>query len=230
MWNTNIFLTELFGTLVLLFGVMGTTYATKLKSFKWTGFTKHLFVAVGVGMSLAIAVFVGEIEGGNGWVNPAVAVMAAIGKDNYSNLLPALTGEFLGGIVGMLIPLVLIKITSDVTFKEDEVEGFTIKKLVAGEFLGSILFLAGVAVAVFGGSTFKANSGFIVGMAVMIAIAVFGSGNVLLLNPAAGLAMTLAVLIDNKGKGLKMFASLSISTLANLTIAATIGGIMFAFT
>ena len=242
MWNTTIYLSELIGTFVLLFGVVATVHASS--KTKLSGIKLRLVQGLGIGFSLAFAVYtaLAFAKAGNtigtGFVNPAVALLEAIGNDNYDLLLSSITGEIVGAIAGTLVMFGILYITSAKDERVDLISIFKVedKKItiegagvnVLGEIASSAIFLGGVAAtAVFGVAGPIAP--LMVGMSNMIAIVILGHKFGQLFNPAAGLAMSMCAIAIGRSK-IKVVLHGYLSQLVGITlIAAAIGGTYYGF-
>jgi len=226
MWNTNIFVMGLLGTLILSFGIYSTIKVSSLKSFSFKGTTRKLFIALGIALSYVIAVYVAVSKTtAKAFVNPATVLMASIQGGSYNELLPNIAGEFTGAIIGVVLALLLFRAAKVEKVKYE----FTQMKFTVNfhnEMMGSIIFLTGVIVSI--SSIDYQFSGVIIGLSAFIAMLIFGHKFVLLLNPATGLAITLGQLIENKFVGAKAaFINYAIAIFANLAVAASIGGIAY---
>ena len=243
MWNTTLFLAELLGTFVLVFGVVATLHATS--KTKFSGMKLRLVQGVGISLSLTLGVYAAIALGkmGNygkapGFVNPAVALMHAIGNNNYDLLLSSITGEIIGAILGGVSMFFILCITSTAEQKNGvrsifkvEDENVTLKstgKNVIGEIASSAIFLGGVAAtAVFGSA---GNIGpLMVGISLFLAIIILGHRFGQLFNPAAGLAMGIMAIAVGKSK-IKVVVANYVAQLIGITaIAAAIGGTYYGF-
>ena len=87
---------EVFGTFVLVFGVIGTAlYASSNVGF--------LGVAIAVGLAVLVAAYaVGHISGGH--FNPAVSLgAAAAGRMRWADVAPYIIAQILGGLLATLV-------------------------------------------------------------------------------------------------------------------------------
>lgn len=241
MWNNYTFIAEMLGTFVLALGVSGVLLATRLKTFGLKGTSAHIFTAMGIALSLFAAVAVGGVLVNNahtanfkghvhGWVNPAVAIMALVGDfgGNKNEVLPAITGEILGALVGVMLVCVASKLVKEPKVVEIEAK-YNVTNSIVGEILGSALFLGGVAVAVFyGGAGSFIEASLIVAVSIAAAILGFGHKFALSLNPAMAIAMFISDTVASKGKNWKFnLANNSISMATNLVVSAVIGGVAY---
>ncbi|NQZ66058.1 MAG: aquaporin [Mycoplasmatales bacterium] len=193
MWNTELFIAEMIGTLILAFGISGVLYFTKSKSYTLTGFSSSIFKAFAIGGTLMIAVYTAanleriQINTAHGYVNPAAALMDAIGKSDYSLVLSAISGELIGAILGFTIIKILVFLSTNdkEIFKINlsKNEKLDWKGSIFGEILGTIIFFSSIAIAVFGGTSIP---GIVVGLGLIVTLVIFGDRFALMLNPAIG--------------------------------------------
>ena len=256
MWSNALFFGELFGTLFLAFGLMSIAGISRRWGQDISSAAKFIFQVIASGLVLMIAVYVAiafedwindlkaatiavdnvslsvKNTNGHGFVNPAVAIMAAIGKSEGSIILPSLVGELVGAILGVILAYVLLNMT---TGKEESktfaselspfVQPEKATKILFGEFFAATIFLGGIAAsAVFTNS--NSIAALTVGLSLIVALLIFDNDFVLLLNPAIGLAFNLVSLkflwrqrIDVKN----MFLNYSLALSANLSVASIIG-------
>jgi aquaporin Z len=137
----NRLIAEVFGTFVLVFGVVGTAlYAGE--------FVGNLGVAIAVGLAVLVAAYaVGHISGGH--FNPAVSIgAAAAGRMRWADVGPYIVAQILGGLLATLV-LWLFATLSGITANFGAVSnGFDAHS--AGLFsMGSVLLAEVVATAVF---------------------------------------------------------------------------------
>src|SRR4029453_12232329 len=101
---TSRLVAELFGTFVLVFGVIGTA----LFASENVGF---LGVAIAVGLAVLTAAYaVGHISGGH--FNPAVSLgAAAAGRMRWADVLPYVLAQILGGLVATLLIWLLVPLS-----------------------------------------------------------------------------------------------------------------------
>jgi aquaporin Z len=87
---------EVFGTFVLVFGVIGTALFA-------TGDVKILSIAIAVGLAVLVAAYaVGHISGGH--FNPAVSLgAAAAGRMRWADVVPYVIAQILGGLLATLL-------------------------------------------------------------------------------------------------------------------------------
>lgn len=236
MWNNYSFVSELLGTLVLALGVSGILLATRLKAFGLKGTSAHIFTAMGIALSLFAAVMVAGMAPAAAWIgkthgfaNPAVALMHAIGNNNFNFILPSVAGEILGAMVGVMLVCVASKLVGEPKVVEIEAK-YNVKNSIVGEVLGSALFIGGVAVAVFY-NNYAGNVGIaalVVSVSIAAAILGFGHKFALSLNPAMAIAMFISDTVASKGKNWKFnLANNSISMATNLVVSAAIGGVAY---
>lgn len=137
----NRLIAEVFGTFVLVFGVVGTAlYAGE--------FVGNLGVAIAVGLAVLVAAYaVGHISGGH--FNPAVSLgAAAAGRMRWADVAPYIIAQILGGLLATLV-LWLFATLSGITANFGAVSnGFDAHS--AGLFsMGSVLLAEVVATALF---------------------------------------------------------------------------------
>lgn len=95
---------EVFGTFVLVFGVIGTAlYAGSNVGF--------LGVAIAVGLAVLVAAYaVGHISGGH--FNPAVSFgAAAAGRMRWADLAPYIIAQILGGLLATLVIWLIVTLS-----------------------------------------------------------------------------------------------------------------------
>ena len=223
MWNNYSFVSEILGTFILVFGVIASNKTKDKLGLK--GYVGGVFTAVTVGIALMLAVYTAEINfngfKGNthGFVNPAVALMHAIGNSNYDYLLPSVAGEIVGGFaaVGLVYMITLPKvqpIAQDVI----DVKGSEIR-----EIIGSTIFLGGVAIAVFSGIP-AALTGIVVGISATLALITVGNSKGALLNPAVGVSLLFQSLLETRNITVAQQVGYMVPLKVNVAIAAAIGG------
>lgn len=162
-----------------MFGVLATIKASSAKTFSLQGAAKNIFVAAGVALSLMAAVYVAELNFGKfaghtyGYANPAVALMHAISSNDFHHFLPAIVGEFIGGIVAVLVAFGGNKLMGCEKPAQSVVE-FKAKESFFGEIPGAIIFLGGVAIATSTGALNANLSGIIVGLSIFAALILVG--------------------------------------------------------
>lgn len=222
---------ELLGSFVLVFGVLATIKASSAKTFNLTGTAKNVFVALGVALSLMAAVYVsglhptqGFVGKAHGWANPAVALMASIGTNNYDHILPAIAGELIGGLVALAIYLGA-EMLMGCEKPTQNVATFAAKESFFGEVSGSIIFLGGVAIAVFCGLDYSL-SGMVVGLSIFASLILVGWRFALLLNPMVGLVLHVKT-IAQKQFQVADLKNYGVSLVANLSVAAAIGAVYY---
>lgn len=219
---------ELLGSFVLVFGVLATIKASSAKTFNLTGTAKNVFVALGVALSLMAAVYVAETSffgtNARGYVNPAVALMDAIGHNEWKFFAPALVGEIIGGLVALLVVLVADKIMR-CEKPSQNVATFAAKESFFGEVAGSIIFIGGVAIAVF--ANINGNfSGLIVGLSIFASLILVGWRFALLLNPMVGLVLIVKTAVQKQFQ-IADLKNYGVSLVGNLSVAAAIGAVYY---
>lgn len=234
MWNNYTLVAEMLGAFVLVFGVLATIKTANAKTFNLTGVAKNLFVALGVAISLMLAVYLGEMKftqgfsrKTQGWINPAVALMVSTAAKDFDYFFPAIVGELIGGFAAILIGWMIFSVTKVEQNPVVLPAKIEIKKSLLGEIAGSSIFLGGIAIAAISGALGSANfSGLIVGFSVFVALATFGNNFALLLNPMVGISLMIGDAF-NKGVNKVYAANFALSLVANLSVAAVIGGVYY---
>lgn len=138
---TSRLVAELFGTFVLVFGVIGTA----LFASENVGF---LGVAIAVGLAVLTAAYaVGHISGGH--FNPAVSLgAAAAGRMRWADVLPYVLAQILGGLIATLLIWLFVTLSGFTADFGAVSNGFDAHS--AGRYsLGSVLIAEVVATAVF---------------------------------------------------------------------------------
>jgi aquaporin Z len=102
---TSRLIAEVFGTFVLVFGVIGTALFSALN----VGF---LGVAIAVGLAVMGAAYaVGHISGGH--FNPAVSLgAAAAGRMRWADVAPYIIAQILGGLIATLVLWLLLTLSN----------------------------------------------------------------------------------------------------------------------
>ena len=138
---TSRLIAEVFGTFVLVFGVIGTA----LFASQNVGF---LGVAISVGLAVLVAAYaVGHISGGH--FNPAVSLgAAAAGRMRWADVGPYVIAQILGGLLATLVIWVFLTISGLPTAFDAVSNGFG-DHSPAGFGLVSVLIAEVVATAVF---------------------------------------------------------------------------------
>jgi aquaporin Z len=138
---TSRLIAEVFGTFVLVFGVIGTA----LFASQNVGF---LGVAVAVGLSVLVAAYaVGHISGGH--FNPAVSLgAAAAGRMKWADVGPYVIAQILGGLLATLLIWVFLTASGLPTAFDQVSNGFDAHS-PAGFGLVSVIIAEVVATAIF---------------------------------------------------------------------------------
>jgi aquaporin Z len=138
---TSRLIAEVFGTFVLVFGVIGTA----LYASQNTGF---LGVALAVGLAVLVAAYaVGHISGGH--FNPAVSLgAAAAGRMRWADVGPYVIAQILGGLIATLLIWVFLTASGLPTAFDQVSNGFDAHS-PAGFGLVSVLLAEVVATCVF---------------------------------------------------------------------------------
>jgi aquaporin Z len=138
---TSRLIAEVFGTFVLVLGVIGTA----LFASQNVGF---LGVAIAVGLAVLTAAYaVGHISGGH--FNPAVSLgAAAAGRMKWADVLPYVLAQILGGLLATLLIWVFLAASGLPAAFDQVSNGFGVHS-PAGFDLVSVLIAEVVATAVF---------------------------------------------------------------------------------
>ena len=233
MWNNEIFVAELIGTFVLAFGIGAILYYTKSKVFTLKGSSANIFTAVSIGIILIIAIYASVgIEKtwhgqGHGFVNPAAAVMWAVGENDFSIIGESIVGELIGAFIGFVVAKGLIHLAANdktvwsINVEEDAKVDW--RGSIFGEILGSSIFYAGMAAAVFGAAV--ALGPVFVGLGIMAAILILGQRFALMLNPAIGIV---AYLDNFKNLKASNASNVAMKAVSDLVVAGSVGAVYFA--
>ena len=101
--QTSPFLGELIGTMVLLFLGDGVVANVVLKQTKGEG-SGWIVITAGWAFAVTMAIFVCKAFGGNdAHLNPAVTVAFAVATNDYSNVIPFITAQLIGGFLGAVL-------------------------------------------------------------------------------------------------------------------------------
>jgi aquaporin Z len=216
---TSRLIAEVFGTFVLVFGVIGTA----LFAGKSVGF---LGIALAVGLAVLTAAYaVGHISGGH--FNPAVTLgAAAAGRMRWADVLPYVIAQILGGLVATLV-LWLLLTASGLPLGFDQVSNGFDAHSPAGFGLVAVLIAETVATAVF--------------LWIILGVTAPGSTTAGFAPLAIGLALTMVHLVMIPVSGSSVNPARSIATavfggpdaLAQLwvfLVAPAVGGLIAGFT
>ncbi len=132
---------EVFGTFVLVFGVIGTA----LYAGENVG---NLGVAIAVGLAVLVAAYaVGHISGGH--FNPAVSFgAAAAGRMRWADVAPYVIAQILGGLIATLVIWLIVTLSGFTANFGAVSNGFDAHS--AGLYsMGSVLLAEVIATAVF---------------------------------------------------------------------------------
>ena len=143
---TSRLIAEVFGTFVLVFGVIGTALFAAGNPDWNVGF---LGVALAVGLAVLTAIYaVGHISGGH--FNPAVSFgVAAAGRMRWADVVPYLIAQILGGLLATLTLWVLL-VTSGMTgdfgavsngFGDHSPGGFGLVAVLIAEIVATAVFV-----------------------------------------------------------------------------------------
>ena len=139
---TSRLIAEVFGTFVLVFGVIGTAlFASQNAGF--------LGVAIAVGLAVLVAAYaVGHISGGH--FNPAVSLgAAAAGRMKWADVRPYVIAQILGGLLATLLIWVVPDRSAACRPRFDQVSNGFDAHSPAGFGLVSVIIAEVVATAVF---------------------------------------------------------------------------------
>jgi aquaporin Z len=216
---TSRLIAEVFGTFVLVFGVIGTA----LFASKSVGF---LGIAIAVGLAVLTAAYaVGHISGGH--FNPAVTLgAAAAGRMRWADVLPYVIAQILGGLLATLVLWLLLAL-SDLPTGFDLVSNGFAAHSPAGFGLAAALIAEVVATAVF--------------LWIILGVTAPGSTTAGFAPLAIGLALTMVHLVMIPVDGASVNPARSIATavfggpdaLAQLwvfLVAPLVGGLIAGFT
>jgi aquaporin Z len=216
---TSRLIAEVFGTFVLVFGVIGTA----LFAGKSVGF---LGIALAVGLAVLTAAYaVGHISGGH--FNPAVTLgAAAAGRMRWADVVPYIIAQILGGLVATLV-LWLLLTASGLPLGFDQVSNGFDAHSPAGFGLVAVLIAEAVATAVF--------------LWIILGVTAPGSTTAGFAPLAIGLALTMVHLVMIPVSGSSVNPARSIATavfggpdaLAQLWVfllAPAVGGLVAGFT
>jgi aquaporin Z len=210
---------EVFGTFVLVFGVVGTAL------FAATN-VGYLGVAIAVGLAVLTAAYaVGHISGGH--FNPAVSVgAAAAGRLRWADVVPYVIAQILGGLVATLVIWIVVSLSGFTADFGAVSNGFDDHS--AGHYsMASVLLVEVIATAVF--------------MWIILGVTAPGSAAAGFAPLAIGLALTMAhlVLIPISNASLNPARSIATAVfggpdaLAQLwvfLVAPVVGGLIAGFT
>jgi aquaporin Z len=138
---TSRLLAEVFGTFVLVFGVIGTALFSALN-------VGYLGVAIAVGLAVMGAAYaVGHISGGH--FNPAVSLgAAAAGRLRWADVAPYIIAQVLGGLIATLVLWLVLTLSNLPAGMGGVSNGFDAHS--AGHFsMVSVLIAEAIATAVF---------------------------------------------------------------------------------
>jgi aquaporin Z len=216
---TSRLIAEVFGTFVLVFGVIGTA----LFADQNVGF---LGIAIAVGLAVLTAAYaVGHISGGH--FNPAVSLgAAAAGRMRWADVLPYVIAQILGGLLATLLIWVFLTV-SGLSASFDKVSNGFGAHSPAGYGLVGVLLAEIVATAVF--------------LWIILGVTAPGSTTAGFAPLAIGLALTMLHLVMIPVSGASLNPARSIATavfggpdaLAQLwvfLVAPAVGGLIAGFT
>lgn len=180
---------EVFGTFVLVLGVIGAALYI-------SNATGPLAVALAVGLAVLTAAYaVGHISGGH--FNPAVSVgAAAAGRMPWSNVLPYVAAQIVGGLLATLL-LWILTTTSGIAadfgsvsngFGDQSPAGFSLIAALIGEVVATAVFLWIILGVTAPGSTTSGFAPLAIGLALTMLHLVMIPVTNASLNPARSIA------------------------------------------
>lgn len=177
--NPSAALAELIGTFILSFGVLASVNG--LLDFGGVDSAGIPTQLVAGGLLGFLAMAIGGISGAH--VNPAITLGAlAIKKIDLGNALVYMIMQVVGAIVALFLMNGLVDGDVLGAVASDE------NTVLAGEFIGTMVFAFGVAAAVFNKAT-GAHAGLLVGSALAIGATFASTASNGILNPAVALAL-----------------------------------------
>lgn len=238
-WDLGKAIGEMMGSLILTLGVLLTAMLVKRnEKFINTPFKKRLVNAVAFGASVVIGIMTSIGLGSGGAINPAVALMVGVAKDNYEYLLVEVGFELVGAVAAALIFIVTVKLWDDAP-KLSDVFAFSnqsAKKAAGIESLANMFWLLPVMGIIaagshnVGGVSLNEHAGIAITAAfALVAVIIFveqiGAPN---LNPQVWFGVFIIKMISQKGKiSGKQFVS-ELTGLATVFIAAAaVGGLFY---
>lgn len=204
---------EFFGTAIMIILGNGSVADVELKGTKGTK-SGWITISVGYGFAVMIpALMFGPVSGNH--INPAFTLgLAFAGAFPWHEVLPYITAQLIGAVVGQLVVWICFKPHYDMTENSDAILGTfstsdaTGNKLngFVNEFFGTFTLVFG-ALAITHSPTFEhgnQGAGFIgIGLLVMVIVTSFGGPTGPALNPARDIAPRLVhqfLPIPHKGK------------------------------
>lgn len=186
---TSRLIAEVFGTFVLVFGVIGTA----LFASQNVGF---LGVAIAVGLAVLTAAYaVGHISGGH--FNPAVTLgVAAAGRMRWADVVPYVIAQILGGLIATLLIWVFLTVSNLPTgfdkvsngFDAHSPAGFGMISVIIAEIVATAVFLWIILGVTAPGSTTAGFAPLAIGLALtMLHLVMIPISNASL-NPARSIA------------------------------------------
>ncbi|HWM35321.1 MAG TPA: aquaporin [Pseudolysinimonas sp.] len=180
---------EVFGTFVLVFGVIGTALFA-------TGDSKFLSIAIAVGLAVLVAAYaVGHVSGGH--FNPAVSVgAAAAGRMRWADVVPYVIAQILGGLLATLLIWVFLTVSGLAAdfgavsngFGEHSPGGYSMLGVLIAEVVATAVFLWIILGVTAAGSTTAGFAPLAIGLALtmlhLVMIPISGAS----LNPARSIA------------------------------------------
>lgn len=231
-----IFLGEFFGTMILILlgngvGANVSLAQTNAKDAGW------LVITTGWAFAVAMGVFVALAFGAPAHLNPAVTIGMAVSSNDYSNVLPFLSAQFLGAFVGSILVWIHYYPHWEVTKDADAKFGcFATSPAIdnrvmnmISEIIGTFVLVMGVG-AIFAGELAPGLGPFLVGALVWSIGLSLGGTTGYAINPARDLSPRIAhQILPIPGKGSSNFSYAIVPVLGPLIGGVLAGLFMIAF-
>lgn len=234
--NANILLGEFFGTMVLILLGNGVVAGANLTKSKAHG-SGWMVITTGWAFAVMVGVFVALAFGAPAHINPAVTLGAAITSGDYSDVLPFVSAQMLGGFIGATLVYIHYlphwKVTESqdaklACFSNTPAIPNTLSNLFS-EILGTFILVMGVG-AIFAGDLADGLPPFLVGALVWGIGLSLGGTTGYAINPARDLAPRLAhAVLPISGKGSSRFDYSWIPVVGPLVGGLLAGLFMLAF-
>jgi glycerol uptake facilitator protein len=226
--DTNILLGELFGTMVLILLGNGVVASACLIHSKAHG-SGWMVITSGWAFAVLVGVFVAQAFGAPAHINPAVTVGAAITSGDFSNVIPFISAQMIGGFLGAILVFIHYGPHWKATPSADaKLACFSTSPAIrhnlsnlTSEIIGTFILVLGVG-AIFAGDLADGFGPFLVGALVWGIGLSLGGTTGYAINPARDLAPRLAhAILPIPGKGNSDFTYSWIPVLGPL-----IGGVL----